>query len=317
VSSRPRVSVVIPARNAAKLIGRTLAGLESQSITSDVEVIVVDDGSTDETAAVASRSPVVTRVLRRPPTGPAASRNAGAAVARGEQLAFLDADCWPTAEWLAAGTAALEDAELVIGHTRPTPADPLGPFDRTLWVIGPSPLFESANLFVTRELFGRLQGFESWLGPERGKELGEDVWFGWRAHRARARIRFCADALVYHAVFPRRAAGFIGERARLRFFPALAMRIPELRRAFFYRRYFLSRRSAKFDLALLGVAIAAVGRSPLPLLAAYPYAAAVGQDARGDGAFHGPQVAAAGVVADAVGFAAMLYGSARTGALVL
>jgi glycosyltransferase involved in cell wall biosynthesis len=325
--SRPRatsngsltgVSVIIPARDAAATISDTLSGLEHQDFAPEFEVIVVDDGSRDATVAIAQASPVVSSVIRQDGGGPAAARNAGAAAASGGRLAFIDADCRATTRWLAAGTAALDGSELVLGRTLPPPDDPPGPFDRTLWVNRLSPLFESANLFVTRTLFDALDGFESWLGPKRGgKELGEDVWFGWRARRAGARIDYCPEALAYHAVFTRSAAGFVSERWRLRFFPPMARRIPELREAFFYKRWFLSRRSAAFDAALAGAAFARAGRRPLALLAMAPYARILAEDAREHGWPAGVSVAGARLAADAVGAAAMAYGSARSRSLLL
>lgn len=310
----PDVSVIIPARDAGATLGSTLEGLARQQPVTPFEVIVVDDGSSDATPAVAERSAVVSRIVRDGRGGPAAARNAGAAAAGGDVLAFLDADCTPTAGWLAAGAAALDDHDLVLGQTRPTPDQPLGPFDRTLWVTDASPLHESANLFVARPLFDSLHGFESWLGPRGGKELGEDVWFGWRARRTGARVGYCQAALAYHAVFPRSAAQFAAERWRLRFFPAMARRIPELREALFYRRWFLSRRSAAFDLAVVGAAVALARRSPLALAAAIPYARLLAADARDDG---GVPVAAARLAADAVGAGGMAYGSVVSGSLLI
>jgi glycosyltransferase involved in cell wall biosynthesis len=308
------VSVIVPARDAAATLGATLGGLERQRFTERFEVIVVDDGSSDATAAIAERSAVVSQVVRDGRGGPAAARNAGAAVAGGDLLAFIDADCSPTPGWLAAGTAALQQHELVLGQTCPPPDRPPGPFDRTLWVTDASPLHESANLFVTRSLFDALHGFEGWLGPRRGKELGEDVWFGWRARRAGARVGYCPEALAYHAVFARSAAEFAAERWRLRFFPAMARRIPELREALFYHRCFLSRRSAAFDLAVVGTAVGLARRSPRALAAALPYARMLARDARHDG---GTQVAAARFAADAVGAAAMAYGSLVSRSLLI
>jgi hypothetical protein len=181
-----------------------------------------------------------------------------------------------------------------------------------------SPLFESANLFVARALFDALHGFESWLGPKRGgKELGEDVSFGWRARRAGARISYCPEALVYHAIFRRGAAAFVSDHWRLRFFPAMARRIPELREALFYKRWFLSQRSATFDAAVAGAAVAVTRRRPLALLAAAPYARVLAQDTRGHRWPAGAKVAGARLAADAVGAAAMAYGSARNRSLLL
>jgi glycosyltransferase involved in cell wall biosynthesis len=310
----PEITVIIPAHNAGTTVGETLAGLEAQRFDGRFEVILVDDGSDDETMRIAGGSPIVDRMLQLDRGGPARARNAGAAAAGAGRLAFLDADCRPVPGWLAAGNAALDAAQLVIGEARPPPGEPVGPFDRTLWVVGTSPLFESANMFVRRELFERLGGFESWLRPRDGKELGEDVWFGWRAMRSGAQVAPCPEALVHHAVHPRGPLGFAAERWRLRFFPAMARRMPELRTAFFHRRYFLSARAARFDAALIGLGLAGIARRPLLIAAAIPYAQVLARDLREP---HGALLAPARVAADAVGFAALLIGSVRTRTLLL
>jgi glycosyltransferase involved in cell wall biosynthesis len=306
----PLVSVIVPARDAAATLPDVLAGLAVQSVAGGFEVIVIDDASADATRSLAASCALVDRVIRTPGIGPGRARNAGAAVAAGSQLAFLDADCTPASGWLQAGSEALvAGAALVLGEIRPRPDRPLGPFDRTLSVVGVSPLFESANLFVQRELFEALGGFESWLGPRAGKELGEDVWLGWRARRAGARIAACPAALAHHEVYRRGAAGYVAERWRLRFFPAMTERMPELRRALFYRRLFLSKRSAAFDAALLGLAAAAAARRPAFAAAALPYAWALSRDAREPG---GLLTAGARAAADGVGLAALIIGSIRS-----
>jgi hypothetical protein len=85
-----RVSVVIPAYNAAAWIGEALQSVLMQQ-GAELEVIVVDDGSADETATIAASYPGV-RCIRQQNAGQAAARNAGIRAARGEFIAFLDAD---------------------------------------------------------------------------------------------------------------------------------------------------------------------------------------------------------------------------------
>jgi len=102
-----RVSVVIPVFNGAATVGRAIASSLAQRFDSDaaathadanqalanqVEVIVVNDGSTDATAEILTGFGARIRVIDQPNRGPAAARNAGAAAAHGEYLAFLDAD---------------------------------------------------------------------------------------------------------------------------------------------------------------------------------------------------------------------------------
>jgi len=181
-------------------------------------------------------------------------------------------------------------------------------------VVGESGLYETANLLVRRDLFERLGGFEDFLGARIGKPLAEDVWLGWRARRAGARTGFSSEALVNHAVLPRGPADYVGERLRLVYFPAIANRVPELRESLFFRRFFLTPRSAAFDLALAGLAVAALKRTPLALLAGAPYAV---QLARYGRRWRSARVAAVEGAADAVGFAALAWGSVRSRSLVL
>ncbi len=87
----PKVSVVIPAYNNAALLPETLDGVRRQTVT-DFEIVVVDDGSTDDTAEVVRRYDPSIRYARQENRGPAAARNAGVSLARGEFIAFCDHD---------------------------------------------------------------------------------------------------------------------------------------------------------------------------------------------------------------------------------
>jgi glycosyltransferase involved in cell wall biosynthesis len=312
----PAVSVVIPAHNSAATVGRTLDALSRQDLDGELEVIVVDDGSTDRTAHVVRDVGIQVRLLTQENRGPAAARNLGVAEARAEVIAFTDADCFPAPGWLRAGLEAIRDADLVQGAVRPDPRAPRHPLDRTVWVVEESGLYETANVFVRREAFERLGGFEDWLPVAVGKPLAEDVWLGWRLRRAGGVTRFCEEALVHHAVFPTTVREELTEAARLFYFPFMAARIPELRDSLFYRRVFLSRDTAVFDLAAAGAAVAIAARSPLPALAAAPYAWRVLRGAAG-WRRHAPRVAAARLLTDATGLAALLLGGVRARSPVL
>lgn len=312
MTSSARTTVVIPARDAAATLPHTLRALDAQDTEQAFDVIVVDDDSTDATAAIAE-SGRATVLRRRPAQGPAAARNAGAGAASGDVLAFTDADCRPAPDWLRAAVAALADADLVLGPVVPVPGEWVGPFHRSLFVSAPSPLFESANLVVRRELFERLGGFQGGVGPH----TGEDTRFGWAAIRSGARIRFAREAVVRHEVFARGPRAFVTQRRTLGLFPRLARDVPELRRHFFYAGVFLNRRTAAFDLALAGVAAAVLLRRPPALTAALPYATLAARHARRWGLRRAPEVLAVSLAADAVGALTLLCASARTRAPVL
>lgn len=111
------VSVVIPAHNAAATIADTLASVQAQS-HADLEVVVVDDGSNDATAAIVSAhagaDPRV-RLIRQRQGGVAAARNTGIAAARGDAIAFLDADDLWRPETVAALLSALSAGRPRVG----------------------------------------------------------------------------------------------------------------------------------------------------------------------------------------------------------
>jgi glycosyltransferase involved in cell wall biosynthesis len=99
---RPAVSAIVPVYNAGRYLGEALDSILGQDYE-PLEVVVVDDGSTDDSAAIAAERPV--RLIRRPHTGIAPTRNAGLAAAAGDVIAFLDADDL----WLPGSLAARVD----------------------------------------------------------------------------------------------------------------------------------------------------------------------------------------------------------------
>jgi glycosyltransferase involved in cell wall biosynthesis len=310
------VSVIIPAYNAEATITQALDALTGQDFDDDYEVIVVDDDSTDRTLEAAERAGSGATILHQAQLGPAAARNLGVEHAAGRLLAFTDADCVPSPSWLREGVAALEEADLVQGAVRPDPLTPRTPFDRTVSVTGDRGLYECASMFVRRDLFDRVGGFEDWLDARVGKQLAEDLWFGWRARRAGATTAFCPAALVDHAVLRRPPADYVAERVRRVYFPLIAAKVPELRDSLFYRRYFLTGDSAAFALAVAGALGVALTSSRLPLLATAPYGWSLGRRAAA-WRKRAPVVAGVELLADALGFGALALGSVRARTLVL
>lgn len=107
-----RVSVIVPCHNHGHLVGEALDSIAAQGVA-DLEIVVVDDRSTDDTAAVATARGI--RVVTSATPGAAAARNAGLAATTGELVAFLDADdVWMPGS-LRSRLGALGDADAVFG----------------------------------------------------------------------------------------------------------------------------------------------------------------------------------------------------------
>ncbi len=199
------VSVVVPARNERPRIHECLRSLMGQDYERDrYEVIVVDDGSTDRTAEVAASYGVTLLRLPGPsPAGGAIARNWGVARARGEIIAFTDADCVPARDWLrklvgpfrdetvgaCAGDVIGSGDSLVARYVERTGAFRLESFRR----VRPWPIFVTANVAYRRKVFEVLGGFDPFL---RG---AADLEMTWRVARdGRLRLVCCPDAVVYH-----------------------------------------------------------------------------------------------------------------------
>jgi glycosyltransferase involved in cell wall biosynthesis len=161
-----QVSVVIPTYRRNDLLAACLTKVLAQDFAGEYEVIVCDDGPTEETAKLvgelASQAKVPLRYVPVTATqGPAGARNAGWRMAAGEIIAFTDDDCLPESGWLAAGVAALTaaDADAVTGRTIvPLPADPTD-YERNVAGLATAE-FITANCFVRRAALEAVGGFD-------------------------------------------------------------------------------------------------------------------------------------------------------------
>jgi glycosyltransferase involved in cell wall biosynthesis len=195
------VSVVIPARDAAATIERCLAALAEQTVKPS-EVIVVDDGSSDETPEIARRMGAV--VLTQDHGGAGAARNRGARAARGELLLFTDADCAPVADWVERLTEALYRDGVVAarGVTMSGQPEPAARFAQLEYDEKYRQLarHESVDLVATysaayrRDEFWRFGGFdEGFLGA-----TSEDQELSFRLADEGLQIAFVPQAAVEH-----------------------------------------------------------------------------------------------------------------------
>ena len=107
-----RASIVVPTYNRAARIGYCLEALRKQDCSVEFEVIVVNDGSTDDTLQILKQYQGV-RVISQANAGPAAARNRGVQEASGEFVLFTDDDCEPVPNWLEEMLKPFDDPEVV------------------------------------------------------------------------------------------------------------------------------------------------------------------------------------------------------------
>jgi glycosyltransferase involved in cell wall biosynthesis len=208
LSAERLVSVIIPARNEGSTIAHLIGTVLRQAPPGwAVEVVLVDDGSADDTVAAARAAGARVVELRSRPGGgnPAAARNRGALAAGGDPLVFLDADCLPAPGWLERLLAGHEAGATVVGGSLDLP-DGLVPMARCDYYCGwyhvhsrrpggEVPNHPPGNLSVRRAAFAATRGF-----TEQQPVAYAHEELAWQAEvrRAGGRIVFDPRAIVYH-----------------------------------------------------------------------------------------------------------------------
>lgn len=202
----PRVSVVIPVYQGERWIAECLRSVLDQTFPSDLyEIVVVNNGSTDRTAAIAAGFPV--HVVDEPRRGVGSARNAGVARSRGELVVFTDADCVADPKWLAALVARFDSEPGLGGVGGYLPGfDPQTPVQ---YYVAESDLLSqevaleqrpfsapyvvTANALLPRRLVEEAGGFDPLC-----KVSGEDADLCWRISDRGLPFAFAPDAVVYH-----------------------------------------------------------------------------------------------------------------------
>ena len=198
----PSMSIVVCAYNAAATLDECLGHACSLDYPG-LEIIVVDDGSTDATAVIAGRHPR-TRVLRLPHGGLSAARNAGAQAATGELVAYLDADAYPTPEWPYFLALAFDGRNVggVGGPNVGPPTDPCGAQAVAQAPGGPVHVLVAddraehvpgCNMAFWRDVLIQVGGFDPIYTA-----AGDDVDLCWKVLDAGWEIGFHPAALVWH-----------------------------------------------------------------------------------------------------------------------
>jgi glycosyltransferase involved in cell wall biosynthesis len=197
-----KVSVVIPAYNAESTIGQAVEQSFAQARQPlEIEVIVVDDGSKDDTAKVAESAGAT--VIRQENAGPAAARNRGWESATGQVICFTDSDCIPVADWLENLLEGFNESQVgavagsyEIANTNSWLARWVHReiVERHRKMPGFIRAFGSYNLAIPRYVLRATGGFN----PTYRQASGEDNDFSYRIIKEGWRIAFRPQAKVAH-----------------------------------------------------------------------------------------------------------------------
>lgn len=211
----PSLSVVIPCYNAERWIDATLRSVLQQGWPGPLEVLVVDDGSSDQSMACVQRWPAPVHLLTQPNAGVAAARNRGITAAQGDWVAFVDADdIWLPDKLQAQWAMLAQQPEARMAYSawhvwhclEPDPSPALvaelqaAATDAARWAgpsgwIYPELLLDAevwtSTVIARRDLLGELGGFDMTL------RIGEDLDLWLRASRITPILRVAAPLALY------------------------------------------------------------------------------------------------------------------------
>jgi glycosyltransferase involved in cell wall biosynthesis len=205
--SKILISFIIPAHNEETLIGAVLQAIHANRPNDPYEIIVVNNGSTDRTAAISKANNAV--VMNQQQTTIALARNNGTKASKGKILIFIDGDVIITPQWKAEINSVIErvlkDPSVVTGSR-------YGVEDENNWICRywfmrmleeEATYINSGHLIVSRTFFDSIHGFDETL------ETAEDYDFSMRARRNGAKIVNEPKLYVIHKGYPTTLKGFI------------------------------------------------------------------------------------------------------------
>jgi GT2 family glycosyltransferase len=201
LNETPRVSVVVCTYNGARTLRQCLESLEALEYP-DYEVIVVDDGSTDDTRNILADFPRV-RAIHQDNLGLSVARNVGLCAATGAIVAYTDSDCFADCDWLSHLVHQLDRTDAVaVGGPNLTPEDGKVTACIAACPGQPTHVLESdqqaehipgCNMAFRREALDRINGFDPQF-----RKAGDDVDICWRLQQAGEWITFAPGAVVWH-----------------------------------------------------------------------------------------------------------------------
>jgi glycosyltransferase involved in cell wall biosynthesis len=222
------ISIIIPTFNGASRIGKCLDALLAQSAKRDLEILVVNDGSTDDTPRVVGRYSGV-RLITQANAGPAAARNRGALEARGTILLFTDDDCVPMPDWLDAMLEPFKDPDVVgaKGIYRTLQRQLAARFvqieyeDKYRLMAGLESIdfIDTYSAAFIRDRFLEMSGYDTSFPVA----CAEDIELSYRMSARGWKMKFAPGAVVYHT-HPDSFSRYLKKKYKFAFWRVLAVR---------------------------------------------------------------------------------------------
>jgi GT2 family glycosyltransferase len=229
LSANPMLaSILIPTFNGALKIGYCLDALIPQIAGRDVEILVVNDGSTDATSKVVGTYSNV-RLITQANAGPAAARNRGAREARGRILLFTDDDCVPMPNWLDAMLAPFNDPEVVGAkgiyrtHQKSLAARFVQiEYEDKYRLMANLPTIDFIDTYSAgfiRDRFQEMNGYDTSFPVA----CAEDIELSYRMSARGWKMKFVPEAIVYHT-HPATFSSYLKKKYKFAFWRVLAVR---------------------------------------------------------------------------------------------
>ncbi len=222
------VSIIIPTFNGASRIGNCLDSLASQTPGREVEILVVDDGSTDNIAGVVERYSAV-RLITQKNAGPAAARNRGAREARGKVILFTDDDCVPMPDWLEAMLEPFNQPDVVgaKGIYRTHQKSLAARFVqieyedkyRLMRNLASIDFIDTYSAGFVRDRFLEMTGYDTSFPVA----CAEDVELSYRMSARGWKMKFTPAAIVFHT-HPDKFSSYLKKKYKFAFWRVLAVR---------------------------------------------------------------------------------------------
>ena len=221
-------SIIIPTFNGAARIGNCLDSLVKQTAGRNVEILVVDDGSTDNTPNVV-RGYSSVRLITQANAGPASARNRGAMEARGKILLFTDDDCVPMPDWLDAMLGPFKDPEVVGAkgvyrtHQRSLAARfvqiEYEDKYRLMAVLPSIDFIDTYSAAFRRDRFLEMTGYDTSFPVA----CAEDIELSYRMSAHGWKMKFVPAAIVYHT-HPDTLLRYLKKKYKFAYWRMLAVR---------------------------------------------------------------------------------------------